>query len=208
MESSWRTERRRKTENWRLGRIGCGGFISWDGYNFEDAIIISERLLKDDWYSSIHIEDFSIDVRDTKLGPEVVTRDIPNIGEERLKNLDETGLFASELKFLQETFLSENNSERRRRSLSSLKKDCFARFARSRKTSKTLLSASRRTRKKLLTSKYFHANRRQVCTWSYQADSFRWRSFEKFRSVMYQGRYGNKGVISRIARGRGYARPS
>jgi DNA-directed RNA polymerase subunit beta len=75
-----------------LGQNVLVAFIPWEGYNFEDAIIISERLLQDDRYSSIHIEDFSIDVRDTKLGPEVVTRDIPNIGEERLKNLDETGI--------------------------------------------------------------------------------------------------------------------
>lgn len=75
-----------------LGQNAVVAFIPWDGYNFEDAIILSERLLQEDRYSSIHIEDFSIDVRDTKLGPEVVTRDIPNIGEERLKNLDETGI--------------------------------------------------------------------------------------------------------------------
>jgi DNA-directed RNA polymerase subunit beta len=75
-----------------LGQNVVVAFIPWEGSNYEDAIIISERLVEDDRYSSIHIEDFSIDVRDTKLGPEVVTRDIPNIGEERLKNLDETGI--------------------------------------------------------------------------------------------------------------------
>ncbi len=75
-----------------LGQNPLVAFIPWDGYNFEDAIILSERLLREDWYSSIHIEDFAIDIRDTKLGAEVVTRDIPNIGEERLKNLDETGI--------------------------------------------------------------------------------------------------------------------
>jgi DNA-directed RNA polymerase subunit beta len=75
-----------------LGQNVLVAFIPWEGSNYEDAIIISERLVEDDRYSSIHIEDFSIDVRDTKLGPEVVTRDIPNIGEERLKNLDETGI--------------------------------------------------------------------------------------------------------------------
>ena len=75
-----------------LGQNVLVAFVSWEGYNFEDAIIISEKLLREDRYSSIHIEDFTIDVRDTKLGPEVVTRDIPNIGEERLKNLDETGI--------------------------------------------------------------------------------------------------------------------
>jgi DNA-directed RNA polymerase subunit beta len=75
-----------------LGQNVLVAFLPWEGYNFEDAIILSERLLHKDAYSSIHLEDFSIDVRDTKLGPEVVTRDIPNIGEERLKNLDETGI--------------------------------------------------------------------------------------------------------------------
>jgi len=75
-----------------LGQNILTAFMSWEGYNFEDAIVISKRLLKTDNYSSIHIEDFKIDVRDTKLGPEIVTRDIPNISEDRLKNLDETGI--------------------------------------------------------------------------------------------------------------------
>ncbi len=75
-----------------LGQNILVAFVPWEGYNFEDAIILSERLLQQDRYTSIHIEDFTIDVRDTKLGPEVVTRDIPNIGEERLRNLDETGV--------------------------------------------------------------------------------------------------------------------
>ena len=75
-----------------LGQNILVAFIPWEGSNYEDAIIISEKLVQEDRYSSIHIEDFSIDVRDTKLGPEVVTRDIPNIGEDRLKNLDETGI--------------------------------------------------------------------------------------------------------------------
>ncbi|MFA6973680.1 MAG: DNA-directed RNA polymerase subunit beta [Parcubacteria group bacterium] len=75
-----------------LGQNIVIAFVPWEGSNYEDAIIISEKLVQDDRYSSIHIEDFSIDVRDTKLGPEVITRDIPNIGEERLKNLDETGI--------------------------------------------------------------------------------------------------------------------
>jgi len=67
-------------------------FVSWEGFSYEDAIVVSERIVQQDRWSSIHIEDFSIDVRDTKLGPEVVTRDIPNIGEDRLKNLDESGI--------------------------------------------------------------------------------------------------------------------
>lgn len=82
------------TENGELalGQNILVAFIPWEGYNYEDAIIVSERIVQQDRWSSIHIEDFSIDVRDTKLGPEVVTRDIPNIGEDRLKNLDENGI--------------------------------------------------------------------------------------------------------------------
>jgi len=75
-----------------LGQNMLVAFVPWEGFNFEDAIIVSERVLRNDRYSSIHIEDFKLDVRDTKLGPEIVTRDIPNIGEDRLKNLDETGI--------------------------------------------------------------------------------------------------------------------
>lgn len=75
-----------------LGKNALVAFMTWDGFNYEDAIIISERMVRNDVYSSIHIEDYTIDVRDTKLGPEVVTNDIPNIGEEKLKDLDENGI--------------------------------------------------------------------------------------------------------------------
>ena len=75
-----------------LGQNVLVAFLSWGGANFEDAIILSDRLVKDDTFSSIHIEDFSVDVRDTKLGPEVTTHDIPNVSEEKLKDLDEEGV--------------------------------------------------------------------------------------------------------------------
>lgn len=75
-----------------LGQNILVAFMPWRGWNFEDAIIISKRLVKDDRYTSIHIEDFSVDVRDTKLGPEITTPDIPNVGEEKLKDLDEEGV--------------------------------------------------------------------------------------------------------------------
>ena len=75
-----------------LGQNLLVAFMSWEGANFEDAIILSRKTVEDDRFSSIHIEDFSIDVRDTKLGAEVVTRNIPNVGEEKLKNLDEEGI--------------------------------------------------------------------------------------------------------------------
>jgi DNA-directed RNA polymerase subunit beta len=75
-----------------LGQNVTVAFMAWEGYNYEDAIIISERLVQQDRYTSIHIEDYTVDVRDTKLGPEVITSDIPNIGEEKLKDLDEEGI--------------------------------------------------------------------------------------------------------------------
>ena len=75
-----------------LGQNLLVAFMSWSGANFEDAIILSDRVVRDDLYTSIHIEDFSCDVRETKLGPEVTTYDIPNVSEEKLKNLDEEGI--------------------------------------------------------------------------------------------------------------------
>ncbi|MCG2722979.1 MAG: DNA-directed RNA polymerase subunit beta, partial [Thermodesulfovibrionales bacterium] len=75
-----------------LGRNVLVAFMPWGGYNFEDAILLSERLVKEDVFSSIHIEEFSIEARETKLGPEEITRDIPNVGEEALKDLDESGI--------------------------------------------------------------------------------------------------------------------
>ena len=66
--------------------------MSWDGYNFEDAIIISEKLVKNDTYTSIHIEEFEIEIRETKLGKEEFTRDIPNVSPKALANLDENGI--------------------------------------------------------------------------------------------------------------------
>jgi DNA-directed RNA polymerase subunit beta len=75
-----------------LGQNMLVAFMSWEGGNYEDAILISSRVVEEDRYSSIHIEDFKVDVRDTKLGPEIITRDIPNVGEEKLKDLDENGV--------------------------------------------------------------------------------------------------------------------
>jgi DNA-directed RNA polymerase subunit beta len=75
-----------------LGKNVLMGFMTWEGYNFEDAILISEKLVKDDVYTSIHIEEYESEARDTKLGPEEITRDIPNTGEDALRDLDERGI--------------------------------------------------------------------------------------------------------------------
>ena len=75
-----------------LGQNILVGFMTWEGYNYEDAVLLNERLVREDLYTSIHIEEFEIDARDTKLGPEEITRDIPNVGEDALKDLDENGI--------------------------------------------------------------------------------------------------------------------
>ncbi|MHA3915136.1 DNA-directed RNA polymerase subunit beta [Halovulum sp. GXIMD14793] len=75
-----------------LGKNALVAFMPWNGYNYEDSILISERIVKDDVFTSVHIEEFEVAARDTKLGPEEITRDIPNVGEEALRNLDEAGI--------------------------------------------------------------------------------------------------------------------
>ncbi len=75
-----------------LGKNALVGFMTWEGYNYEDAVLLNERLVRDDVYTSIHIEEYSTEARDTKLGPEEITRDIPNVGEDMLKDLDENGI--------------------------------------------------------------------------------------------------------------------
>ena len=75
-----------------LGRNILMGFMTWEGYNYEDAVLISEELVKDDVYTSIHVEEYESEARDTKLGPEEITRDIPNVGDDALKDLDENGI--------------------------------------------------------------------------------------------------------------------
>src|SRR5438094_3814352 len=80
-----------------MGELGIGpnvvvAFMAWRGYNFEDAILVSEKVVKEDYYTSVHIEEFEIEARDTKLGPEEITRDIPNVSESALRDLDESGI--------------------------------------------------------------------------------------------------------------------
>ncbi len=75
-----------------LGKNALIGFMTWEGYNYEDAVLINEKIVRDDVYTSIHIEEHEVESRDTKLGAEEITRDIPNVGEEALKDLDEDGI--------------------------------------------------------------------------------------------------------------------
>ena len=75
-----------------LGKNPLIGFMTWEGYNYEDAVLLSERLVRDDVYTSIHIEEYETEARDTKLGPEEITRDIPSIATNSIKDLDENGI--------------------------------------------------------------------------------------------------------------------
>ena len=91
----WLTVPARDTGELALGQNVLVAFMPWGGYNFEDSILISERMVKEDTFTSIHIEEFECVARDTKLGKEEITRDIPNVGEEALKDLDERASSAS-----------------------------------------------------------------------------------------------------------------
>ena len=75
-----------------LGKNPLIGFMTWEGYNYEDAVLLSERLVQEDVYTSIHIEEYAAESRDTKLGPEEITRDVPGVGDDALKDLDERGI--------------------------------------------------------------------------------------------------------------------
>ena len=99
-----------------LGRNVLVAFMPWRGYNFEDAILVSERMVKDDYYTSIHIEEFEIEARDTKLGPEEITRDIPNVSETFLRDLDESGIIRIGASSSRATSWSARSRRRARRS--------------------------------------------------------------------------------------------
>ena len=185
-----------------LGQNVLTAFVPWDGYNFEDAIIISERLLHDDRYSSIHIEDFSIDVRDTKLGPEVVTRDIPNIGEERLKNLDQDGIIRVGAEIVSGDILVGKITPKGEGDLTAEERLLRAIFGeKSRDVKDSSLYLSHGKHGKVVDVKIFSRE---------QGDKLSTGVIKKIQVSVAQlrrvavgdklaGRHGNKGVISRIA---------
>ncbi len=185
-----------------LGQNVVVAFVPWQGYNFEDAIIMSERLLHEDRYSSIHIEDFSLDVRDTKLGPEVVTRDIPNIGEDRLKNLDEGGIIRIGAEVSSGDILAGKISPKGEGDLTAeerLLRVIFGEKSRDVKDSSLYLPHGERG--KVVDVKIFSRE---------QGDKLSMGVFQQVQVSVAQlrrvsvgdkfaGRHGNKGVVSRIA---------
>ncbi len=185
-----------------LGQNVLTAFVPWEGYNFEDAIIMSERLVQNDRYSSIHIEDFSIDVRDTKLGAEVVTRDIPNIGEERLKNLDQEGIIRVGAEVISGDILVGKITPKGEGDLTAEERLLRAIFGeKSRDVKDSSLYLSHGKHGKIVDVKIFSRE---------QGDKLATGVIKKIQISVAQlrrvsvgdklaGRHGNKGVVSRIA---------
>lgn len=187
--------------NLALGQNLLVAFLSWNGANFEDAIIISERLVIDDRFTSIHIEDYSIDVRDTKLGPEITTPDIPNVSEEKLKNLDEEGIIRVGAEVTSGDILVGKISPKGEADLTSeerLLQAIFGEKARDVKDTSLLLSHGKRGR--VIGIKIFSRD---------QGDKLEPGVLKKVQVEVAQlrkvqvgdklaGRHGNKGVISKI----------
>jgi len=187
--------------NLALGQNLLVAFLSWGGANFEDAIIISERLVKDDRFTSIHIENYSIDVRDTKLGPEITTPDIPNVSEEKLKNLDEEGIIRIGAEVISGDILVGKISPKGEADLTSeerLLQAIFGEKARDVKDTSLLLSHGKRGR--VVGIKIFSRD---------QGDKLEPGVIKRVQVEVAQlrkvqvgdklaGRHGNKGVISKI----------
>jgi DNA-directed RNA polymerase subunit beta len=184
-----------------LGQNLLVAFISWEGFNFEDAVIISEKVVRDDRFSSIHIEDFMIDVRDTRLGPEVTTPDIPNVGEERLKDLDEEGIVRIGAQVKQGDILVGKISPKGETDLTSeerLLRSIFGEKARDIKDSSLTLPHGKKGR--VIGVRVFSQDKGDKLSSgvikSVQVEIALFKKIEVGDKLA--GRHGNKGVISKI----------
>jgi len=184
-----------------LGQNLLVAFLSWEGFNFEDAIIVSEKVVRDDRFSSIHIEDFMIDVRDTRLGPEVTTPDIPNVGEERLKDLDEEGIVRIGAEVKQGDILVGKISPKGETDLSSeerLLRSIFGEKARDVKDSSLTLPHGKKGR--VIGVRVFSQDKGDKLPSgvikSVQVEVARFKKVEVGDKLA--GRHGNKGVISKV----------
>jgi len=187
--------------NLALGQNLLVAFLSWGGANFEDAIIISERLVKDDRYTSIHIEDYSVDVRETKLGSEITTPDIPNVSEEKLKNLDEEGIVRIGAEVTSGDILVGKISPKGEADLTSeerLLQAIFGEKARDVKDTSLLLSHGKRGR--IVGIKIFSRDKGDKLEPGVikriQVEVAQLRKIQAGDKLA--GRHGNKGVISKI----------
>jgi DNA-directed RNA polymerase subunit beta len=184
-----------------LGQNLLVAFMSWSGANFEDAIVLSEKLVKDDRFSSIHIEEFSCDVRDTKLGPEITTPDIPNVGEDRLKDLDEEGIVRIGAEVGPDDLLVGKISPKGETDLTAEERLLRAIFGdKARDIKDTSLRLSHGKRGRVVGIKIFSRDKGDKL----QAGVIKTIQVEvaQFRKVSIgdklAGRHGNKGVISKV----------
>jgi len=184
-----------------LGQNLLVAFVSWEGFNFEDAIIISDRVVRDDRFSSIHIEDFQIDIRDTRLGPELTTPDIPNVGEERLKDLDEEGIVRIGAEVKQGDILVGKISPKGETDLTAeerLLRSIFGEKARDVKDSSLTMSHGKKGR--VIGVRVFSPEKGDKLPSgvmkSVQVEVAQFKKIEAGDKLA--GRHGNKGVISKI----------
>ena len=186
--------------------------MSWEGGNFEDAILLSEKLVRDDMFTSIHIEKHEVEARDTKLGPEEITRDIPNVGEDALRDLDEHGIIRVGAEVKAGDILVGKITPKGETELTAEERLLRAIFGeKAREVKDTSLRVPHGERGKVVDVKVFErengrrAARRASTSWcaSRSPRSARSRAGDKMA-----GRHGNKGVVARILPHRGHAVPA
>ncbi|MBU0647956.1 DNA-directed RNA polymerase subunit beta [Patescibacteria group bacterium] len=184
-----------------LGQNILVAFMPWGGYNFQDAVIVSERLVHNDSYSSIHIENHLIEVRETKLGPEIITRDIPNVGEEALKNLDADGIIRLGAEVTTGDILVGKITPKGETELSAEEKLLRAIFGeKARDVKDTSLRLPHGERGKIVNIKIFTRDKGdELSTGVTKAIEVSVAQLRKIQvGDKMAGRHGNKGVISRI----------
>ena len=191
------------TENGELalGQNVVVAFISWEGYNYEDAILISERLVQEDYFTSVHIEKYEVESRDTRLGPEEITRDIPNVGEEAIKDLDETGIIRVGAEVGPNDILVGKISPKGEKELTPEERLLRAIFGeKSRDVKDTSLRMPHGERGKVVEVKVF--NRDDNFDLSAGVDTMVRVSVAQRRKITagdkMAGRHGNKGVVSKV----------
>jgi len=187
--------------NLALGRNVLVAFMSWEGYNFEDAIIISEALVRDDYYTSIHIEKYEVEARDTKLGAEEITRDIPNVGEDSLMDLDEEGIIRSGAEVGPGDILVGKITPKGETELTAEEKLLRAIFGeKARDVKDTSLRVPHGEKGKIIDVKVFTRENRDELPAGVNMMVRVWVA--QTRKVMVgdkmSGRHGNKGVIARV----------
>ena len=190
------------------GKLGLGqnvtvAFVSWEGANYEDAIVISEKLVQDDRFTSIHIEKYEVEARDTKLGPEEITRDIPNVGEEAIKDLDETGIIRIGAEVGPNDILVGKITPKGEKELTPEERLLRAIFGeKSRDVKDTSLRMPHGERGKVVDVKVF--TREDNSDLSAGVDMMVRVSVAQRRKITagdkMAGRHGNKGVVSRVVR--------